>query len=163
QKENQSLLDNLQESFKSIEVQITKTKKKKKSSTEEDVPNVAAQSNIEIVIDRFTVQNDDSNLSRIADSVQTAFFEGHSECRTEIYNGDLIISTSFSNRFTRDGIDFEEPSTQLFSFNNPYGACGLCEGFGSIIGIDEDLVMPDKSLSVYDGAIFCWSGEQMKE
>lgn len=120
---------------------------------------------IRILIDRFSVEpGDDSNRSRMADSVQTAFFEGHGECLVEVLSeGSASQLISFNNRFELDGITFEEPSTQLFSFNNPYGACKRCEGFGSIIGIDEDLVIPDKSLSVYDQAIVCWRGEKMKE
>ena len=165
QKENKKILDTLKESSGVKSASITKPKKKKKIALlEEATPEAPVASPIQIVIDRFSVAKDDeSNLSRIADSVQTAFFEGQGECFTEIYNGDKIILTPFSNRFFLDGILFEEPSTQLFSFNNPYGACRSCEGFGSIIGIDEDLVIPDKSLSVYDGAIVCWRGEKMKE
>ena len=165
QKENQSLLNSLKESSGLQKSQLLKPKKKKKELQPEiETPYISIASPIQIVIDRFNVTKDDeSNTSRIADSVQTAFFEGHGDCFTEIYAGEKTIVTSFSNRFFLDGILFEEPSTQLFSFNNPYGACRLCEGFGSITGIDEDLVIPDKSLSVYDGAIVCWRGEKMKE
>jgi len=128
-----------------------------------DKPNKLKLSDLKIVIDRFTVKKDDeSNRSRIADSVQTAFFEGNDECFVRIEQM-VSITQHFSNRFELDGILFEEPTTHLFNYNNPYGACKRCEGFGSIIGIDEDLVIPDKSLSVYDGAIVCWRGEKMKE
>lgn len=144
-------------------------KKKKKAEdqvAEEDAGNeTKAQNLIKVIIDRFSIiKDDEANNSRIADSLQTAFFEGHGDCTAEIFleekKSDQI---NFSTKFELDGISFEEPSTQLFSFNNPYGACKRCEGFGSIIGIDEDLVIPDKSLSVYDGAIVCWRGDKMKE
>lgn len=136
-------------------------KKLKKNITEEP-----ANPSLLVLIDRIvTPENmDDDTSARIADSAQTGFFEGH---------GNLILewesregnkkATTFSNRFEADGMIFEEPSTLLFSFNNPYGACKRCEGFGSVIGIDEDLVVPNKSLSIYDGAIACWRGEKMKE
>ena len=116
-----------------------------------------------IVIDRFIVDKNKENLSRISDSVQTALYEGHGECIIKAYEEDGIIEKNFSNRFEEDGISFEEPSEQLFSFNNPLGACPVCEGYGSIIGIDESLVVPDKSLSVYQDAVACWKGETMKK
>ncbi len=117
-----------------------------------------------IVIDRFSVdQNDEDLKARIADSVQTAFYEGKGECWLEFETVDGSKKEYFSNKFELDGITFEEPSVNLFSFNNPFGACKKCEGFGSIIGIDEDLVIPNKSLSVYDDAIVCWKGEKMSE
>ena len=137
---------------------------KKKVTEPEETPVAPIPSAVQIVIDRISVANaDESNQSRIADSVQTAFFEGHGDCVVEVLQENENILTHFSNRFELDGITFEEPGTQLFSFNNPYGACRKCEGFGSIIGIDEDLVIPDKSLSVYESAIVCWRGEKMKE
>jgi excinuclease ABC subunit A len=121
--------------------------------------------NIHVVIDRFVVKKDDDDFnSRIADSVETAFFEGEGNCNAEALLADNTKKVmSFSKKFEADGITFEEPSTNLFSFNNPYGACKACEGFGSIIGIDEDLVIPDKSLSIYDGVVACWKGEKMSE
>ena len=144
-----------------------KQKRKKENDLVENIPVTqrGGTSPLAIVIDRFTIlHQDESNRFRIADSIQTAFFEGLGECfiDVEIKTGEKK-RTTFSNRFEADGIVFEEPSTHLFSFNNPYGACKTCEGFGSIIGIDEDLVIPDKSLSVYDSAIVCWRGEKMKE
>ena len=118
----------------------------------------------DVLIDRVVSQNsDDSVRSRLADSVETAFFEGEGRCVVESFENGKANAFEFSNRFDLDGIRFEEPSPNLFSFNNPYGACRHCEGFGSVIGIDEDLVIPDKSLSVYDEAIACWRGEKMKE
>ena len=116
-----------------------------------------------IVIDRASVSNDEDNQSRIADSVQTAFFEGHGECIVKIYDGNEIKEEHFSNLFEADGIEFEEPSVHMFSFNNPIGACKKCEGYGKVIGIDEDLVIPNKSLSVYQDAVACWKGDKMKE
>ena len=119
-------------------------------------------SNIKIVIDRLVVKNENGEeQSRIADSVQTAFYEGDGECLIEVFEEDKVVTEIFSNKFELDGITFEEPSVNLFSFNNPFGACKKCEGFGSVIGIDEDLVFPDKSLSVYQGAVAPWKGEKM--
>jgi excinuclease ABC subunit A len=112
-------------------------------------------------IDRATVQKDKDNDSRIADSLQTAFFEGKGHCMVKFYIDDKVISENFSERYEIDGIEFEEPSTHLFSFNNPLGACPKCEGFGQVIGIDENLVIPDRNLSIYQGAIACWKGEKM--
>ncbi len=116
-----------------------------------------------IVIDRISVKNDEDTQSRIADSVQTAFFEGHGECIVKIYQNDKTISQSFSNLFEADGMEFEDPTVHMFSFNNPVGACPTCEGYGKVIGIDEDLVIPNKSLSIYQDAIACWKGEKMSE
>lgn len=146
---------------------IGKEKKSKKKKIVEVslAPLVPVASEIQIVIDRLSVSKseEEGNLSRISDSVQTAFFEGHGQCSILLPDENKNTSISFNNRFEADGMTFEEPSTQLFSFNNPFGACRRCEGFGSIIGIDEDLVIPDKSLSVYESAIVCWRGEKMKE
>ena len=117
------------------------------------------ENTIRILIDRIVVNSDDETLSRIADSVQTAFFEGKGDCYVE-HEGKL---TNFCDRFELDGIRFDEPTPNFFSFNNPYGACKRCEGYGNVIGIDEDLVIPDKSKSVFDNAIAPWRGEKMKE
>lgn len=117
-----------------------------------------------LIIDRVKIDPDDVDLpGRIADSVQTAYFEGHNTCSALYTIKEKEIKEDFSNQFEMDGITFEEPSVNLFTFNNPYGACKRCEGFGSVIGIDEDLVIPNKSVSVYDGAIACWKGEKMGE
>jgi excinuclease ABC subunit A len=116
---------------------------------------------VEILIDRATVNRQDEDLTfRLADSVQTAFFEGHGDCSIYVENQP---ATSFSDRFERDGILFTEPTVNFFSFNNPYGACQTCEGFGRILGIDEELVIPDKSLSLYEGAVAPWRGDVMSE
>ncbi|NTW24289.1 MAG: hypothetical protein HGA37_06290 [Lentimicrobium sp.] len=117
-----------------------------------------------LVIDRVAIRKlDEDLLSRMGDSVQTAFFEGDGECICVIESETTKERHTFSNRFEADGISFEEPSVNLFTFNNPYGACKTCEGFGSIIGIDEDLVIPNKSLSIYEDAIACWKGEKLSE
>jgi excinuclease ABC subunit A len=116
-----------------------------------------------VVIDRVQADENEDNINRMADSVQTAFFEGNGECIIKVFTPSDIIKRSFSSRFEADGIMFEEPSVHMFSFNNPAGACPACEGYGKVIGIDEDLVVPNKSLSVYQDAIACWKGEKMKE
>ena len=115
---------------------------------------------IEILIDRGVIQHDEDTQFRFGDSVQTALFEGEGDCIIEIPGEGRF---SFSDRFEADGILFEEPSVNLFTFNNPYGACKKCEGFGMILGIDPDLVIPDKSLSVYEGAIAPWRSETMRK
>jgi len=112
-------------------------------------------------IDRIVVQEDKDSLSRIADSLQTALFEGKGHCLLKFFVGEKTIVENFSEKYELDGIEFEEPSTHLFSFNSPLGACPKCEGFGQVIGIDENLIIPDKSLSIYQGAITCWKGEKM--
>lgn len=114
-----------------------------------------------LVIDRVQASNDEDNMNRMADSVQTAFFEGRGDCVIKAFGADGIVEKSFSNRFEADGMIFEEPSVDLFSFNNPMGACPTCEGYGKVIGIDEDLVIPNKSLSIYQDAIACWKGDKM--
>jgi len=109
---------------------------------------------VSIVIDRIILDSN-NNDARIADSIQTAFFEGHGSCSI-LVNKQI---TNFSNKFELDGITFEEPSTNLFAFNNPYGACKACEGYGSILGIDKSKVITNPNLSVYQGVVACWSGE----
>ena len=113
---------------------------------------------VQIIIDRVVAGGDEANQFRIADSVQTAFFEGEGSCSIQVLGG---TQRQFSDRFELDGMKFEEPTTNFFSFNNPYGACKTCDGFGHVLGIDEDLVIPDKSLSVFEGAIAPWKGEKM--
>ena len=119
---------------------------------------------IHIVIDRIIIHEDkNEDRSRIADSVQIAFYEGHGSCIIETDSEGEISKSMFSNKFELDGITFEEPTVNLFSFNNPYGACKNCEGFGNVIGIDKELVIPNKNLSVFEQAIVCWRGEKMSE
>ncbi len=117
---------------------------------------------INIVIDRISVKSDEDSLSRFADSVQIAFSEGRGYCLIKSFD-DQKTEETFSNKFEADGIEFEEPTVHTFSFNNPVGACPRCEGYGKIIGIDEDLVVPNKGLSIYEEAIACWKGEKMQE
>ncbi|WP_439185638.1 excinuclease ABC subunit UvrA [Carboxylicivirga taeanensis] len=119
-------------------------------------------SEILLVIDRLTAADDEDTLGRLADSVQTAFYEGKGECLVKVYGRDETSSHEFSNKFELDGIEFEIPTEHMFTFNNPVGACPECEGFGNVIGIDEDLVVPNKSLSVFEDAIACWKGDKMK-
>ena len=116
-----------------------------------------------LVIDRITASTDPQTISRLADSAETAFFEGNGYCIFRVYANDEILSKEFSNKFEADGISFEEPGDLMFNFNSPAGACPKCEGFGKVIGIDENLVIPNQSLSVYDDAVICWKGEKMSE
>jgi excinuclease ABC subunit A len=126
----------------------------------EHLPEEVQFEDIRIVIDRASViKDDEDNDFRISDSVQTAFFEGHDVCIIQFVGEE---EASYSDRFEADGILFEEPSVNLFSFNNPFGACRRCEGFGKILGIDPDLVIQDTNLSVYEGAIVPWRSESMK-
>lgn len=113
-----------------------------------------------LIVDRMSASTEKSEVSRLIDSSETAFYEGHGACRLVFLPGN--ISYDFSTRFEADGMTFEEPSDNMFSFNSPVGACPTCEGFGSIIGIDEKLVIPNTTLSVYDGCVQCWHGEKMK-
>lgn len=129
----------------------------------DDPKKLKTKSDIHIVIDRIAVSRDEDTQSRAGDSVQTAFYEGKGECVIKVLTDDKTVIEHFSNRFEADGIEFEEPSMHMFSFNNPIGACPTCEGYGKIIGIDEDLVIPNKSLSIYNDAIACWKGEKMSE
>ncbi|MBR4730197.1 MAG: excinuclease ABC subunit UvrA [Prevotella sp.] len=114
-----------------------------------------------LVIDRLSVDDSKDTIARLVDSAETAFFEGHGECRLMFQPSN--ITYDFSTRFEADGITFEEPTDQMFSFNSPVGACPECQGFGKIIGIDERLVIPNTTLSVYDGCVVCWHGEKMGE
>ncbi len=128
--------------------------------------------NIDLLVDRITLRHgDDDQTARVSESVQTAFFEGRGACsvmalplENEEKNGSGgVVTADFSNRFEADGITFEKPNPNFFSFNNPYGACPRCQGYGNVIGIDEDIVVPNKQLSVYDDAVVCWKGEKMSE
>ncbi|MFA6057099.1 MAG: excinuclease ABC subunit UvrA [Taibaiella sp.] len=121
-----------------------------------------AKAKIFLLIDRIVAKAsfDEDDIHRIADSVQTAFYESDGDCLLEVEGAKIH---TFNNRFEADDMVFEEPTPNFFSFNNPYGACPVCEGFGQILGIDEDLVIPDKRLSVYEDAVVCWKGEKMSE
>lgn len=127
---------------------------------ETQLPDAKAQ--VYLLIDRIVgkAEFDEDDIHRIADSVQTAFYESDGACLLET-DGNKIHT--FNNKFEADGMSFEEPTPNLFSFNNPYGACPVCEGFGQVLGIDEDLVIPDKRLSIYEDAVVPWKGEKMSE
>lgn len=117
-----------------------------------------------LLIDRMSVSAAKDSISRLTDSAETAMYEGDGACLLRFYNADGTTHLHrFSTKFEADGITFEEPNDQMFSFNSPLGACPECEGFGKVIGIDEHLVVPNRSLSVYDGAVVCWRGEKMGE
>jgi excinuclease ABC subunit A len=118
---------------------------------------------VNIVIDRVVINHTGDNLSRVADSAQTALQTGKGHCQVIVMDGKHIKRENFSDKFEEDGIEFIEPSEHLFSFNNPIGACPVCEGYSKIIGIDENLVIPDQNLSVYEDAVVCWKGETMKK
>jgi excinuclease ABC subunit A len=153
--ENNSILSTLrQQGFSRIiyQGQVTKIKDLLKDETK------VSDSNIQVVIDRIIIDNTDIK-GRIADSVQTAFFEGNGECNVLIQQKNY----HFSNKFELDGIQFEKPSTHFFAFNNPYGACRKCEGFGSILGIDKKKVIINENLSVYQGVVSCWGGEKLSK
>ena len=124
-------------------------------------PDLGDDTVIFLVIDRMSVDDAKDAIARLVDSAETAFFEGHGELRLIFPPSNICYD--FSMRFEADGITFEEPSDQMFSFNSPVGACPECQGFGRIIGIDEKLVIPNTTLSVYDGCVVCWHGEKMKE
>lgn len=136
----------------------------------QDALNIATtekklSSPLEIIIDRLEVSDSPNSYSRMASSVDAAFAEGNGTCHLLVYPGKdkTGIYKEFSNRFEADGIKFEEPNEMMFNFNNPIGACPKCEGFGKILGIDEHLVIPNQSLSVYEGAVVCWNGVVMSQ
>jgi excinuclease ABC subunit A len=116
---------------------------------------------LHLVVDRIVVQNDKDSITRFGDSVQTSLQMGHGRC--SIWNPETGQTEEFSTRFEADGMEFEESTEYLFSFNNPIGACPSCEGYGKVMGIDAELVIPNKQLSVYDDAVVCWKGEKMKK
>jgi excinuclease ABC subunit A len=125
----------------------------------DDLPKNLGKKEIFLIVDRIVVKDEEEFYNRLADAVQTAFFEGKGICYLQELNSDKRFS--YSNNFELDGITFLEPNVHLFSFNNPYGACPVCEGYGNIIGIDTELVIPNTSLSIYENAIFPWRGESM--
>jgi excinuclease ABC subunit A len=125
----------------------------------DDLPKNLSKKEIFLIVDRIVVKDEEEFYNRLADAVQTAFFEGKGICYLQELNSDKRFS--YSNNFELDGISFLEPNVHLFSFNNPYGACPVCEGYGNIIGIDAELVIPNTSLSIFENAIFPWRGESM--
>lgn len=116
-------------------------------------------SNCHLLIDRISITHDNDSISRITDSLETAFSEGKGICILKVWTDGCIKEHTFSNQFEEDGITFSEPSDQMFNFNNPIGACPTCDGFGKVLGIDENLVIPNKALSIVDDAVMCWRGE----
>ena len=116
-----------------------------------------------LLIDRLAVSPEKDEISRLTDSVETAYFEGHEECIIKFWIEEKTEEHLFSKKFIADGMEFREPSDLMFNFNNPYGACPSCEGFGKILGVSEELVIPNKTLSVYQDAVKCWNGEKMGE
>ena len=129
-----------------------------------DQKKKVSEKKVKLLIDRIKVnENMDDAIGRISDSVQTAFYEGKETCQVISELDGERREADFSSRFEADGITFEPPTANMFAFNNPYGACPTCQGFGSVIGIDPDLVVPNKSLSIYENAIACWRGEKMSE
>ena len=116
-----------------------------------------------LIIDRLSINHNQETVSRLTDSVETAFFEGNGVCALKVFATETPEILSFSKRFEADGMQFETPTVHTFSFNSPIGACPVCEGFGRVIGIDEDLVVPNKTLSIYEDAVVCWKGEVMSE
>ncbi len=127
-------------------------------SDKESLANAKVE-DISILIDRMSTSNSKDSLSRLTDSVETAFFEGNGICRLVFFPSNICYE--FSTKFEADGIKFEQPTDNMFAFNSPAGACPECEGFGKVMGIDEKLVIPNSSLSVYDGCVQCWHGEKL--
>ncbi len=117
----------------------------------------------ELLVDRLAISEDPDEISRLRDSVESAFFEGHDKLRISVWTEEGIISKEFSRIFEADGIKFEPPTEMMFNFNNPVGACPVCGGFGKVLGIDERLVIPNNTLSIYDNAVACWRGDKMSE
>lgn len=151
----------LQQGFARVEVkgEVMRIEEVLEKVTSADSEFIIHNSELKIVIDRLSVDDSKETVSRLIDSCETAFYEGGGTCMLRFYPAGILHT--FSKRFEADGIVFEEPSEQLFSFNSPVGACPECGGFGRIIGIDEQLVVPNTAMSVYDGCVVCWRGEKM--
>ncbi len=151
---------NMQDKLKALQQQgYARIKIKDTVTRIDEVDASLDEENILLLVDRVIIKDEEDFLNRLADAIQTAFFEGKGTCIIETLNDNK--QRVFSNRFELDGINFLEPNVHLFSFNNPYGACPKCEGYGDIIGIDDDLVIPNTGLSIYENAIFPWRGESM--
>ncbi len=151
----------LQQGFARVEMkgEVMRIEEMLEKVTSADSEFIIHNSELKIVIDRLSVDDSKETVSRLIDSCETAFYEGGGTCMLRFYPAGILHT--FSKRFEADGIAFEEPSEQLFSFNSPVGACPECGGFGRIIGIDEQLVVPNTAMSVYDGCVVCWRGEKM--
>ena len=128
-----------------------------------EAPELKYEEGYHLLIDRLSVSKEKEEISRLTDSIETAYYEGNDQCIIKIWTDEGIKEFSFSKKFEADGMEFREPSDLMFNFNNPYGACPECEGFGKVMGISEELVIPDKTLSVYQDAVQCWRGEKMSE
>lgn len=127
-------------------------------------PELLADKEVLLLIDRLSSGKDKESISRLFDSAETAYYQGKGECRLHFYLSDEQVEKHvFSRRFELDGLSFEEPTDLMFNFNSPLGACPTCKGFGDVIGIDEDLVIPNQTLSVYEDCVVCWKGEKMSE
>ena len=155
----EQLAIDMQQGFTRVEVNGEVVRIEEYLTEMDDEP--AQGTSIYLLIDRMTSGEDQGTISRLIDSAETAFYEGDGTCLMRFYPAGLLYT--FSKKFEADGIEFEEPTDQLFSFNSPMGACPECEGFGKVMGIDESLVVPNTALSVYDGAVVCWRGEKMGE
>lgn len=131
--------------------------------TEVTLQQAKKAKSFQLIIDRITISRIEESVNRYSDSVQDAFRLGNGFCSVQIFKSEETVTREFSDRFEADGIAFEEPSVHMFTFNNPLGACPTCEGYGKVLGIDEDLVIPDKNLSVFEDAVVCWKGEKMQE
>ena len=131
--------------------------------SDETIAQIATAKNVNLVIDRLTANAESDTMTRLADSISTAFYEGHGECIVRVYTDETYTDRHFSDRFEADGMTFTEPSEQLFTFNSPVGACAKCEGFGKIIAIAEHLVVPDQSRSVAEDCVACWIGPKLGE
>lgn len=150
----------LSDKLKALNAQgYARIKLKNKILRIDEAEGIKSDKNLFLVVDRIVTKKDEDFYNRLADAIQIAFFEGKGECYIESLSDNT--SQHFSNKFELDGLLFLEPNVHLFSFNNPYGACPKCEGYGDVIGIDEDLVIPNTALSVYENAIFPWRGESM--
>ena len=150
----------LQQGYSRIKIDAS-VERLKAPFTKEFIAKFKKAKSVNLVVDRIVIKHEEDFYNRVADSIQTAFYEGHGIC--EIENISEGTTRKFSNKFALDGITFSEPNTHFFSFNNPYGACPTCEGYGSIIGIDADLVIPNTSLSIYEDAIVPWKTERFKK
>lgn len=162
--EDRTLRDELsikiKEGFSRIEIDGEMLRLNEKSL---ETTDLNGDKKIFLLIDRFTVSSDPQALARMADSIETALYEGRGDCTLRIETDHGIETKNFSTRFEIDGMTFEEPTDLMFNFNSPAGACPVCEGFGKTVGLSEELIIPDPSLSVYEDAVICWKGEVMRE
>jgi excinuclease ABC subunit A len=156
---SQHLEIRMKEGFSRIEIKDTIYRIEEALRQEE----LLEEKEIYLLIDRLSCSEESPVISRLTDSIETAFFEGNGDCILRFHTEEGIVSKEFSRRFEADGVLFEEPSDLMFNCNSPAGACPACEGFGKVIGISEELVIPNPSLSVYEDAVACWKGEKMSE